>query len=124
MIKITAIFDNKIASPDSPEVFAKKYLLKYKENLSKRRECLNGAIPWYSLQWARDIKQLDTTPKIMVQNTRNERLRPRIVATVDEIGVYGSQGMNFIVPKSVEENLTSPDGISAIPTEAPSNVCP
>jgi len=84
---------------------AEKYLLKFKENLSKRRECLNGAIPWYSLQWARDLKQLDTTPKILVQNTRNERLKPRIVATVDEIGVYGSQGMNFIVPKSVEYSI-------------------
>jgi hypothetical protein len=84
---------------------AERYLLKFKETLSKRRECLNGAIPWYSLQWARDVKQLDSTPKILVQNTRNERLKPRIVATVDEIGVYGSQGMNFIIPKSIEYSI-------------------
>jgi adenine-specific DNA-methyltransferase len=78
----------------------KGYLLPYKNSLSKRRECKNGAINWYSLQWARDKTQLDMTPKIIIQNTRNERLKPRIVATVDEIGVYGSQGMNFVIPKT------------------------
>lgn len=77
---------------------AKKYIQPFKAELSTRRECINGAIPWFSLQWARDKKLLDTKPKIIIQNTRNERLKPRIVATVDEIGIYGSQGMNFVVP--------------------------
>ena len=79
---------------------AKQYIEPFKEELSKRRECLNGAIPWFSLQWARNKDLLDYTPKIIIQNTRNERLKPRIVATVDEVGYYGSQGMNFIVPKT------------------------
>lgn len=81
---------------------AKKYIEPFKEELSKRRECVNGAIPWFSLQWARNKDLLDYTPKIIIQNTRNERLKPRIVATVDEVGYYGSQGMNFIVPKTKE----------------------
>ncbi len=79
---------------------AEKYLKPFKEELNTRRECMNGAIPWYSLQWARDKKQLDVHPKILIQNTRNERLKPRIVATVDEVGVYGSQGLNFVIPKT------------------------
>jgi adenine-specific DNA-methyltransferase len=81
---------------------AKQYIEPFKEELLKRRECINGAIPWYSLQWARNKDLLDYTPKIIIQNTRNERLKPRIVATVDEVGYYGSQGMNFVVPKTKE----------------------
>jgi hypothetical protein len=81
---------------------AKQYIEPFKEELSKRRECINGAIPWFSLQWARNKDLLDYTPKIIIQNTRNERLKPRIVATVDEVGYYGSQGMNFVVPKTKE----------------------
>lgn len=84
---------------------AEKYLKQFKDQLSTRRECMNGAIPWFSLQWARDKKQLDLYPKILIQNTRNERLKPRIVATIDEIGIYGSQGMNFVVPKSQEYSV-------------------
>jgi hypothetical protein len=47
-----------------------------------------------------DTAQLDHTPKILVQGTRNPRLKTRVVATMDEVGVYGTQGMNFIVPKT------------------------
>jgi len=81
---------------------AKKYLEPFKKELSTRREVQNGAIPWYSLQWARNKNLLDQRPKIIIQNTRNERLKPRIVATVDEKGFYGSQGLNFVVPKGDE----------------------
>jgi len=84
---------------------AKEYFLPFKSTLSQRRECKNGAIFWYSLQWARDKSQLDIVPKIIIQNTRNERLKPRIVATVDEIGVYGSQGINFVVPKTYDYSV-------------------
>jgi len=79
---------------------AKKYIEPFKEILSNRRECVNGSIPWYSLQWSRNRDRLDIVPKIIIQNTRNERLKPRIVATLDEVGFYGSQGLNFIVPKT------------------------
>lgn len=84
---------------------AKKYMDLYKDKLSKRRECMNGAIPWYSLQWARNKDLLDYTPKIIIQNTRNERLKPRIIATIDEVGFYGSQGINFVVPKTHEYSV-------------------
>jgi hypothetical protein len=77
---------------------AEAFLLQYKSELKKRRECKRGIIPWYSLQWPRDKAQLDRIPKILVQGTRNPRLKTRLVATMDEEGVYGTQGMNFVVP--------------------------
>lgn len=76
------------------------WLSKFKGDLKKRRECQRGIIPWYSLQWPRDKQLLDLSPKIIVQGTRNPRLKLRIIATMDEMGVYGTQGVNFIVPKS------------------------
>ena len=79
---------------------AEEWLMQFKADLKKRRECQNGVIPWYSVQWPREKKQLDRTPKIMVQGTRNPRLKSRVVATMDEVGVYGTQGVNFIIPKT------------------------
>ena len=35
----------------------------------------------------------------MVQRTRNESLKTRIVAALDENGVYGMEGIYFIIPK-------------------------
>ena len=78
---------------------AAKWLLSHRTRLEQRRECRNGTISWYALQWARVKSQLDYTPKILVQGTRNPRLRTRIVATIDDIGIYGTQGLNFIISK-------------------------
>lgn len=78
---------------------AKRWLEQFRSELETRRECRNGVIPWYSLQWPREKSQLDRIPKILVQATRNPRLASRIVATIDEECVYGTQGLNFIVPE-------------------------
>jgi type I restriction-modification system DNA methylase subunit len=78
---------------------AEIWLLPFRGELKQRRECERGIIPWYSLQWPRDRVQLDATPRIIVQGTRNPRLRERIVATLDDEALYGTQGLNFIVPK-------------------------
>jgi len=59
-----------------------------------------GIIPWYSLQWPRVKAQLDSVPKILVQRTRNPRLKTRIVATIDELGFYGMESIIFLVPKT------------------------
>lgn len=77
---------------------ALKWLSPYKESLMQRREAANGSIPWFSLQWARDKTQLDYTPKILVQRTRNQRLITRIVATIDNEGMYGMESIIFLVP--------------------------
>ena len=37
--------------------------------------------------------------KILLQRTRNEALKTRIVATLDDESVYGSEGIYFIIPK-------------------------
>ncbi|MCA1626252.1 MAG: Eco57I restriction-modification methylase domain-containing protein, partial [Acidobacteria bacterium] len=75
------------------------WLLPHKKELMQRRECQRGVIEWYSLQWARNKEQLDYTPKIMVQRTRNPRLKTRVVAALDEKGFYGMESIIFIVPK-------------------------
>lgn len=77
---------------------AARWLKPFKAALAKRREAANGVIPWYSLQWPREKAELDLQEKILVQNTRNESLSDRIVATLDNQGVYSTQGINFIIP--------------------------
>jgi len=76
-----------------------KRLERYKSALERRRECRNNTIPWYSLQWPRNRSELDRIPKIVVQATRNQRLSTRVVAALDLQGLYGTQGLNFIVPR-------------------------
>lgn len=56
--------------------------------------------PWYTLHRPRVKSELDTAEKILVQNTRNESLPVRIAATLDDKGVYATQGVNFIIPTS------------------------
>lgn len=88
------------ATPIDDFPSTQNWLLNFKNKLETRRECRNGVIPWYSLQWPREQVYFEKNPKILIQNTRNERLKPRIVATIDEKGLYGSQGLNFIVATS------------------------
>ena len=83
----------------------KEWLLCFKEALEKRREVRRGVISWYGLQWPRVKAELDNKEKIILQNTRNESLKTRIVATLDDTGVYGTQGINFIIPKHSEDSL-------------------
>ena len=81
------------------------WLAAFKDALSKRREAKNGAIQWYSLQWPRVKRELDLKEKILVQNTRNEALKTRICAVLDDKSVYGSQGVNFIILNDVHVSL-------------------
>ena len=95
--------DNNVNIDDYPKT--KEWLMYYKEALDARREVRHGVINWYCLQWPRVKAELDTTEKILVQNTRNEALRTRMVATLDNCSVYGTQGINFIIPKQKEDSL-------------------
>ena len=38
-------------------------------------------------------------------SNRNEALKTRMVATLDDCSVYGTQGINFIIPKHSEDSL-------------------
>ena len=78
---------------------AKKWLQPFRSELEKRRECVNGVIPWFSLQWPRAKADLDHIPKILLQRTRNPRLKTRIVATIDETGIYGMESIIFLSPR-------------------------
>jgi len=84
---------------------AKKWIVPFRASLSRRREAAKGTIKWFSLQWPRNKEELDTMEKIVVQNTRNETLPQRIVATLDDQAVYGSQGVNFIIPSTNNVSL-------------------
>jgi hypothetical protein len=67
----------------------------HKKQLDKRREVINGAIPWYSLQWAREQSSFER-PKIMFQKIRNQKLPQRLVGTYDENGLFVGDGVIFL----------------------------
>lgn len=79
------------------------YLLKFKEFLSNTKSSSEKSHEWYTLHRPRDKKQLDLVPKIFIQRTRNPRLKTRLVATMDETGVYAMESVIIITPK--EEKL-------------------
>ena len=83
----------------------KEWIKPFKSKLSERREAKKGTIKWYSLQWPRAKKDLDIQQKILLQRTRNEALKTRIVATIDDQGVYGAEGIYFIIPVTDEISL-------------------
>lgn len=83
----------------------KEWLLTYKNTLSKRRECIKGIIPWYSLQWPIVQSELDIKEKILIQRTRNESLKTRIVATLDNTGVYSAESIINVIPKDKDYSL-------------------
>jgi len=71
----------------------------YKKQLDKRREVVNGSIPWYSLQWARNQSSFER-PKILFQKIRNQKLLQRLVGTYDENGLFVGDGVIFINSKN------------------------
>ena len=77
----------------------------FRDRLETRREVRREVIEWYGLQWPRVKSELDLKEKILLQNTRNEALKTRIAATLDDTGIYGTQGLNFIIPKDKQANL-------------------
>ena len=89
--------DNSINIDDYPQT--REWLLNFKEALEKRNEGKQDIISWCSLHRPRVKAELDLKEKILVQNTRNEALKTRIVATIDNCSIYGTQGINFIIPK-------------------------
>lgn len=83
----------------------KDWLLNFKEQLDIRNSGKHDVISWCSLHRPRVKSELDIKNKILVQRTRNESLKTRIVATLDENGVYGTEGIYFIIPKHNKASL-------------------
>lgn len=75
-----------------------KYLETFQDKLSHSKSSTEKSSDWYCLHRPRVKSELEIAPKILIQNTRNERLQPRIVATIDTKGLFGTQGLNFIIP--------------------------
>lgn len=73
----------------------KKYLLPFKDKLSKRREVERNLISWYSLQWPRKGSYFES-PKIIFQKIRNQTLKRRLVGTYDDSGLYVGDGVIFL----------------------------
>ena len=95
--------DSEVDIEDYPKT--KKWLMNFKEALDKRNEGKRDIISWCSLHRPRVKSELDLKEKILLQNTRNEALKTRIAATLDDTGIYGTQGLNFIIPKDKQANL-------------------
>lgn len=81
------------------------WLKQFKPQLKKRRECKQGKLPWYSLQWPRVKEELDTQEKLFLQRTRNERLKIRTVATIDSDSIYCMESLYCLIPKTDEYSL-------------------
>lgn len=72
----------------------KNWLKQHKDKLNK-----------YSLHRPRKKHELDVKNKILVQRTRNERLKKRIVATIDETGIYTAESLWNIIPKNEDYSI-------------------
>ena len=83
----------------------KNWLLNFKEKLETRREVKRNVIRWYSLQWPRVKSELDLKEKIWIQRTRNESLKTRIVAVLDNHSSYTSEGILNVIPINDTANL-------------------
>ena len=95
--------DNNVNIDDYPKT--KEWLLNFKDALDKRNEGKHDIISWCSLHRPRVKAELDLKEKILLQRTRNESLPIRIVATLDDVSVYGTEGIYFIIPKHSEDSL-------------------
>ncbi len=85
---------------------AKEWLLQFKAALEKRnKEKTTDSIAWNRLHRPRVQSELDIKEKILVQRTRNESLKVRVCATLDSTGVYGSEGIYFLIPKTKNASL-------------------
>ena len=84
--------DNEKILKDYPNT--KKWLKQHKKHLNK-----------YSLHRPRKKHELDVKNKIILQRTRNERLKKRIVATIDETQIYTVESLWNIIPKNEEYSI-------------------
>ena len=78
------------------------WLKQFKKEVSKQKS--NGS-NWYQLHRPRVKEELDQKEKLLIQATRNERLKIRTVATIDNTGIYAPQSIWFIIPKTEEYSL-------------------
>ncbi|MGL4533572.1 MAG: Eco57I restriction-modification methylase domain-containing protein [Fusobacteriaceae bacterium] len=78
---------------DFPNI--KKHLLKYKAILENKRETKTGKLPWYSLNWSRELS-IFTSPKIVTR----QRCKTNMFA-YNESNWFSSADVYYINPKKV-----------------------
>ena len=78
---------------------------KFKESLINSKSAYEKSHEWYTLHRPRNKNQLDIVPKIFIQRTRNPRLKTRLVAAMDEIGVYGMESVIIVTTKKEKLDL-------------------
>ncbi|MHB2036717.1 MAG: TaqI-like C-terminal specificity domain-containing protein [Nitrososphaerales archaeon] len=88
---------------DYPNI--QKRLTAYKDLLQKKREVKLGRQQWYVLHWPREAANFERSPKILVQCIRNLSLRKRVVATIDQEGLYADHTLNVIFTNKNEYDL-------------------
>ncbi len=77
-----------------------KYLTQYQKKLLQRRECINGKLPWYYLQWGR-TKEVFQMPKI-IYSCKAEKNR----FALDSKGSYFSADVYALTLKSHAYNIS------------------
>lgn len=73
----------------------KEHLSRYREILERRREVMEGKIPWYSLHWPRE-KDLFESQKIVCSNWGND-WQP---FALQEAGFYERRDITLFIPRS------------------------
>ena len=74
----------------------RKRLDPFREVLAQKREVRLGRQPWYSLHWPRVKSNFERKGKILVQAIRNLSLPRRVVATLDNQGLYADHTLNVL----------------------------
>jgi|WetSurMetagenome_2_1015567.scaffolds.fasta_scaffold08893_3 type I restriction-modification system DNA methylase subunit len=83
----------------------KAHIEKYKSQLISKREVRLGRQPWFALHWPREEKNFNRVPKILVQAIRNLSLQRRVIATLDDQGLFADHTLFVLFPKNNDYNI-------------------
>ncbi|AFA48229.1 Eco57I restriction-modification methylase domain-containing protein [Acetobacterium woodii] len=90
--QMTILYSNTIGTIEKyPQVL--KHLEKYKQKLKNRRECKNGKLPWYKLQWGRDPEHFERRKIIFPYKATQNRF------AIDEHNCYFSADVYGMILK-------------------------
>jgi len=76
----------------------KEHIEPFKAKLETKREVKLGRQPWYAMHWPRVQENFERTPKLLVQAIRNLSLKRRVIATIDNKGLYADHTLNVLYP--------------------------
>jgi len=100
--RLVIYLDGSSELSEYPRVSAR--LAPYKPLLLRKREVKLKRQAWWVLHWPRDSTNFERKPKIFVQCLRNPLLKRRIVATLDNDGLYADQNLTIMYPRTRSNN--------------------